>query len=131
MKVAQGLPVCAERKAMLFDIHPDDVKAHLKPGKRVLVACVHRDEEYEEHRREVENVARAFEDRLSALWTEPRLSPGFMKVFAIHGTPTYLLLDDEGGELDRLEGRADSRLLRRFISSGDLRRNAFTTGDGK
>ncbi|MGE4292909.1 MAG: TlpA family protein disulfide reductase [Desulfovibrio sp.] len=116
---------------MLFEIHPDDVTAHLRPGKRILIACVHRDEEYEEHRREVATVARAFEGKLATLWTDPRLSPGFMKVYGIHGTPTYLLLNGEGMELGRLEGRADSRMLKRFISAGDWWRNVFTTGDGK
>lgn len=109
---------------MLFDVHPDNVAEHLRRGGLVLVACVHLDEEYEEHRREVELVA-ADQDRLAALWVEPRRSVDFMNRFAIYGTPTYLLFEG-GSEVGRLEGRADARALQQLVAGTTARLDAYS-----
>ncbi|SKA83687.1 hypothetical protein SAMN02745704_01701 [Paucidesulfovibrio gracilis DSM 16080] len=105
---------------MLKDVHPADIERLLREERPMFLACVHRDEEYEQHRRVVEAATESLPAHVFALWAEvPRVSAVMLRL-NIHGTPTYLVFDAYGEERGRLEGRADQEALERLLREANV-----------
>lgn len=85
-------------------------------NRPVLVACLHRSEDWDQLISELQSTAEYFEGRLLVVVTDCSKEPFAAERLGLLGTPTFLLYA-AGREVGRLIGRADSPSLRALVKS--------------
>lgn len=97
-------------------IRPENFEQEVAAEKKpVLLLCMHRDDEFPNQLKAVEDIATKYREGLKVGLLEEEFIDAFKKRYRIVGTPTFLLLV-EGEEKGRLLGLANHRMLTNLIS---------------
>lgn len=100
-------------KDLVTQITSDNLESILMDGTPVLVACIRRDKDYQDHLKLLGDVAAPAGSRLNVCVALEDLLPYFSYVYDLKGTPTFLLMH-QGMVLDEILGKTSLKNLLEF-----------------
>lgn len=100
-------------KDLVTQITSDNLEGILKDGTPVLVACIRRDRDYQDHLKLLGDVAAPAGSRLNVCVALDDLLSYFSYVYDLKGTPTFLLMR-QGMVLDEILGKTSVEVLMEF-----------------